>query len=276
MSRPHLGRYKGNLMETHDFLTEFYSAHCDEDARLRSRHGMVEYLTTMRYIERYLKPEDKVLEIGAGTGRYSHALAPKGYQMDAVELLEHNIEVFRQNTRPGEPVTVRQGNALDLGGFGDDTYDITLLLGPLYHLYTAEEQKQALIEAIRVTKPGGVLFAAYCGSDATAIQYCFGRGMLREPQHRALVDPVTFKLNSDPAHIFALHRREDIDALMDGLPARRLHFVGTDMATGYMRDTIDQMDDELYELYLRYHFAVCERPDLVGASNHFLDVMRKE
>ena len=263
-------------MDAQDFLNEFYTVHCDEDARLRSRCGRVEFLTTMRYIERYLKPGDKILEIGAGTGRYSHALAQKGYTVDAVEPLEHNIEVFRQNTRPGEPVTVRQGNALDLGNFGDNTYDITLLLGPMYHLYTVEEQRKALTEAIRVTKSGGVLFTAYCGSDATAIQYCFGRGMLKEPHIKALVDPVTFKLSSTPAQIFALHRTEDIDALMDGLPVRRLHFVGTDMATMYMRDTIEGLDDELYELYLRYHFAVCERPDLVGASNHFLDVMRKE
>ncbi len=262
-------------METQDYLREFYEGHCDEDARLQSRHGRVEFLTTTRYIEQYLKPGDRIIEIGAGTGRYSHALAQKGYSVDAVELLEHNIEVFRQNTLPGEPVTVRQGNALDLSGFPDDAYDITLLLGPLYHLYTAEEQKKALTEALRVTKPGGVVFAAYCGSDATAIQYCFVRGMFRDPRNLALANPMTFKLGSDPAHIFALHRREEIDALMDGLPATRLHFVGTDLFTCYMKDTIDQMDDELYGLYLQYHFAVCERPDLVGASNHFLDVFRK-
>lgn len=262
-------------MEVQDYLREFYEIHCDEDARLRSRRGMVEFLTTMRYIERYLKRGDKVLEIGAGTGRYSHALAQKGYAVDAVELLEHNIEGFRRNTRPGEPVSVRQGNALDLSGFGDNIYDITLLLGPMYHLFTVDDQRRALTEAIRVTKLGGVVFTAYCGSDATAIQYCFVRGMFREPRYRALADPVTFKLHSDPAEVFALHRREDIDGLMDGLPVQRLHFVGTDMATGYMRDTIDQMDDEMYELYLQYHFAICERPELVGASNHFLDVFRK-
>jgi hypothetical protein len=55
----------------------------------------------------------------------------------------------------------------------------------------------------------------------------------------------------------------------------RLHFVGTDMATNYMRDCIDTMEDDLYELYLKYHFSICERPDLVGASHHFLDVLRK-
>ena len=263
-------------MEALDYLTAFYETHCDEDSRLRSRHGMVEFLTTMRYIEKYRKPGDKILEIGAGTGRYSHALAQEGYAVDAVELLEHNIEIFKQNTLPGEPVTVRQGNALDLSGFGDNSYDLTLLLGPMYHLYTVEDQRRALTEAIRVTKPGGIVFAAYCGSDATAIQYCFVRGMFKDPCNLALADPVTFKLGSDPAHIFALHRKEDVDALMDGLPVNRLHFVGTDMATGYIRDTVEQMDDELYELYLRYHFATCERADLVGASNHFLDIFEKQ
>lgn len=259
-----------------DYLREFYEVHCDEDARLRSRRGAVEFLTTMRYIERYLKPGERVLEIGAGTGRYSHALAQQGYAVDAVELLEHNIEVFRRNTLPGETVTVRQGNALDLSAFGDGAYDITLLLGPMYHLYTVEDQRRALTEALRVTKPGGMVFAAYCGSDATAIQYCFVRGMFKEPHYRALADPVTFKLSSDPAEVFALHRREEIDALMDGLPVTRLHFVGTDMATGYLRDTVEQMDEEMYELYLQYHFAICERSDLVGASNHFLDIFRKQ
>ena len=81
-----------------NYLKEFYEKHCDEDARLGSRHGAVEFLTTMRYIEKYLKPGDRVIEIGAGTGRYSHALARKGYAVDAVELLGHNIDVFRRNT----------------------------------------------------------------------------------------------------------------------------------------------------------------------------------
>ena len=85
-------------METTRYLVDFYS-HYEEENRLLSRHGMVEFLTTMRYIEKYLKPGDRICEIGAGTGRYSHALARRGYRVDAVELVEHNIEIFRQNTR---------------------------------------------------------------------------------------------------------------------------------------------------------------------------------
>ena len=107
------------------------------------------------------------------------------------------------------------------------------------------------------------------------VQYCFGRGMLREERYKRLVDPVTFKASADPAELFMLYRKDEIDSLMERFPTDRLHFVGTDMATNYMRDTIDEMEEELFDMYLRYHFSICERPDLVGASHHFLDIFRK-
>lgn len=261
-------------METLKILTDYYSEY-DEDSRLLSRHGSVEYLTTMKYIEMYLTPGMRILEIGAATGRYSHALARQGYEVDAVELIQHNIDIFRERTQPGEKVTIRQGNAKDLTEFADEIFDIVLLLGPMYHLFTVEEQMQALREAVRVTKKGGILFAAYCGNDATMVQYCFGRGMLKEEKYRKLVDPETFKASSDPAELFELYRKEDINALVADLPLERLHYVGTDMATNYMRTVIDEMDDEMFELYLKYHFVICEREDMVGVSHHILDVQRK-
>ena len=101
--------------------------------------------------------------------------------MDAVELVEHNIEIFRQNTRPGEPVTITQGNAMDLSAFPDDAYDIVLLLGPLYHLYNAEDKRRALGEAIRVTKPGGLVFAAYVISDGCLLDEGFRWGISAWP-----------------------------------------------------------------------------------------------
>ena len=262
-------------MEVLKLLTDYYGSY-DEDNRLRSQHGSVELLTTMRYVEKYLQPGMRVLEIGAATGRYSHALARQGYKVDAVELVQHNIDIFKDNLLPGEDVRILHGNAKNLDMLGYNTYDITLLLGPMYHLFTVPEQLEALSEAIRVTKKGGVIFAAYCGNEATMVQYCFGRGMIKEQRYRDLVDPVTFKASSDPAELFELYRKEDIDKLMAVFPVTRLHYVGTDMATNYMRQAIDEMDDELFGLYLRYHFAICERSDLVGASHHILDIFRKD
>ena len=262
-------------METLELLTKFYENY-DEEGRLLSRHGSVEYLTTMRYIRRYLKPGMRILEIGAATGRYSHTLARMGYAVDAVELVQHNVDIFKSLTREGENISIRQGDARDLSAFESESYDIVLLLGPMYHLFTEEDQHKALSEALRVTKRGGILFTAYCGNDSTMVCYCFGKEMLRDEKYQRLVDPVTFKAIADPAETFVLYRREDVEALMAEYAVTRLHFVGTDMFTNYMRQVVDAWDDAFFDIYMRYHFATCERADLVGASHHFLDICRKD
>ena len=113
-------------MELNQYIVNHYSNY-DEDSRLTGKSGSIEFLTTMHYVSKYIKHGDRVLEIGAATGRYSHALARQGYIVDAVELVEHNIEVFQKNTHDCEKVTITQGDAMDLSAFPDSLYDITLL-----------------------------------------------------------------------------------------------------------------------------------------------------
>ena len=261
-------------METKDYLKNFYENY-DEDGRLLSKHGRVELVTTMRYVEKHLKDGAKILEIGAATGRYSHTLARRGYEVDAVELLDHNIEIFKANTTEGERVTVRQGNAVDLSFIEDDTYDLTLLLGPMYHLFTKEEQKKALSEAHRVTKKGGVILVAYCMGDASILSYGFVRGEIHNIIEKCMLNTETFDTFSYPWDIFELYRVEDIAALRTGLSVEHLHLVATDGYTNHIRDIVDSMDDDTYDIFLKYHLATCERQDLIGYSHHTLDIMRK-
>jgi len=261
-------------METYDYLNQYYQNY-DEDGRLLSRYGMVEFLTTMRYIEKYLKPGARIIEIGAATGRYSHTLAGKGYHVDAVELLAHNIDIFKQHITENEPITITQGNAIDLSDFPDEIYDITLLMGPMYHLFTKEEQLKALSEALRVTKTGGFIFAAYCMGDASVLLYGFVRGHIREIIDKCMLDTETFETFSNPWDVFELYRKENIDDLRQNFKVTQLHFVASDGYANHMRETLSGMDEETFAIYLKYHFATCERPDMVGLSHHTLDIFRK-
>lgn len=87
-------------------LEEFYNSR-DEEKRLLSQHGQVEYLTTMKYVRecitRFSSPD--ILEVGAGTGRYSVALAKEGYSVTAVELVPHNLDVLRSKLDGSEHIT---------------------------------------------------------------------------------------------------------------------------------------------------------------------------
>ena len=261
-------------MNANDYLNQFYTGY-DEEGRLLTRYGRVEFETTMRYIRRYLPENARIIEIGAGTGRYSHTLAREGHTVDAVELVQHNIDRFIAGTAEGERVTIRQGSACDLSAFPDDTYDVTLLLGPMYHLFTEAEKLAALSEAIRVTKPGGVIFVAYCMADPSILQFGFMKGNAPQLIEKGLLDPVTFKAASTPAELFELHRTEDIAALRSHFAVTPLHLIAADGYANHMRETLAAMDDELFALYLQYHFATCERPDMLGLSHHTLDIFRK-
>lgn len=264
-----------------NYLEEHYSNY-DEEGRLLSQHGQVEYITTMTYIHKCLermkeqKKEEKlrILELGAGTGRYSLALAGEGYAVDAVELTKHNLEILRSKITDRMQITATQGNALDLSRFADNTYDLTLVLGPMYHLYTREDQLQALQEAVRVTKPGGYILAAYCMNESVVLQYEFWEGHIKEDLASGKLT-TDYHCLSEPEDLFVMMRKEEIEEMTAHLPVERQVLIATDGPTVYLRDMVDAMDQETFGRWMEYHLLTCERQDLIGATNHSLDILRK-
>ena len=258
------------------YLEDYYNQY-DEEGRLLSRHGQVEYLTTMKYIRECLSgtADPAILEIGAGTGRYSVTLAKQGHRVTAVELIPRNLEILKSKLDGTERITPILGNALDLSVLPDASFSVTLVLGPMYHLYTREEKLQALTEAVRVTKPGGYLLVAYCMNEPTIVSYVFGKNKLREVTDLHMLTP-DWHCISEPKDLFEMVRTEEIAALDAEVPVKRIKLVAADGATNYMRQVIDAMDDETFSKWMDYHFSTCERQDLIGASHHTLDILQKE
>ena len=257
-------------------LEEYYNKF-NEEKRLNSRHGQVEFITSMKYIHKYIDadtaPQDfKILDIGAGTGRYSVALAEEGYDVTAVELVKYNLGILKKKN---STVKAMQGNALNLKKLADNQFDLTLLFGPMYHLFGFEDKKKALLEAKRVTKPGGIILVAYCMNEYSVLTYAFKEKHALEcmEQERFTED---FHTISAKENLYDYVRLEDINALNNACKLHREKILSPDGPANYMRMYLNQLSEEEFQLFLRYHLATCERQDLIGAGAHTLDILRKD
>lgn len=243
----------------------------NEDARLnRSKAARVEFLTTVRYIERYLKPGGRILDVGAGAGEYSLYFARKGYQVSALELTRTNIKAFERKLQPEDAIDLVQGNAVDLSRYEDNAFDAVLVLGPLYHLRKMEDRLKCIAEAKRVCKPDGTLFFAFISNDMVIMT----EFSCRPDYFRAgEFDAKTFKLEDFPFFVF--HTVGTARELLRTGGVDILHEVASDGFSELMGEKINAMSDEDYARYLRYHAYICEKPEFLGASNHLLFVGRK-
>ncbi len=265
-------------------LEEYYNKF-NEDKRLSSRHGQVEYRTSMHYIHKYLeiisfKAEAEhanelaaisILDVGAGTGRYAVPLSEEGYSVTAVEPVKNNLGRLKQK---GSTVKAYQGDARRLKRFDDNSFDAVLLFGPMYHLLEEEDQLLALTEAKRVLKGGGYLFVSYLMNEYSVLTYAFkerhimdslAKGMLTEDYHCTKA--------ANP--LYHMMRVEDIEQLNVRAGLQRVQIVAADGAADYMRPVLNALTEEEFEKFIRYHMATCERPELLGASSHTLDILQK-
>lgn len=252
---------------------EKYYNKFNEHKRLMSRHGQVEFAVTMKYIKNCIKDRQKlqILDIGAGTGRYSSAIYELGHNVTAVELVKKNLSVLKENY---PQITAMQGNALNLKKLKDESYDITLLFGPMYHLFSKEDKVKALQEAKRVTKKGGYILVAYLMNEYAVITYAFKEGNLLKclTENKLTKD---FKCVTDEKDLYSYVRLQEINELNKQAELSRDKIIAVDGATDYIRPVINKMTDEEFKIYIEYQMSICEMQELLGASSHTLDILKK-
>ena len=241
----------------------------------------MEFTVTMKYVHKYLellasensldKSNIKILDIGAGTGRYSIPLCEEGYDVTAVELVKHNLGMLKAK---GSNVKAYQGNALKLKRFEDESFDFTLLFGPMYHLKTRDEQLKALSEAKRVTKPGGYILVAYVMNEYAFLTYGIKEGHVLENIADGKLDD-TFHVRPGEDDLYMFMRTEDIASLNEDAGLTRMQIISPDGPANHMRREVNALTEEQFKQFINYQMAVCEREDLLGASAHTVDILRK-
>lgn len=257
-----------------EIINSFYSQQ-DEDTRTtRSRHGQLEFYTTMSYIHRYASSQSKILEVGAGTGKYSIALAREGMDVTAVELVESNLKVLKKNSDGIKNIQSYLGDATDLSRFLDSSFDVTLLFGPMYHLYEPDEVNRAIDEAIRVTRPGGVMLFAFLSVFAIMYaNYFFGNWAKGQAENFTN----DYQVKHFKEQLFTGYDVSEFEKLFHEKPVEWITTTGVDGLVEPIEERPDfSMSDKDFQSFAEWYLHFSERRELLGSTNHLLYICRKK
>ena len=239
----------------------------------------MEFLVTRKVLQEFLPHQPlKIADIGGGPGRYSLYLAGMGHQLTLVDLSQAEMEIARERADAAglQIQQLLQANALDLSGLSDEQYDAVLLMGPLYHLQDEAERQRAVREAMRILKPGGLLFAAfitlyapfrdYSAADPEAV-FAERSGWLK-----MLEDGRNFG-QGFPGAFFS--HPNLILPLMEGCGLVTLKIIGVEGVAAGHEDKINQLQGEILEFWVDLNYRLGSDPACWGAANHLLYVGRK-
>lgn len=255
-------------------LEEHYSRH-KEEKRLETRHGQVEFAVTWKVIHDFLPRESrsscKIADIGAGTGKYSVALAAEGFDVTAVEPVSRNLTLLRkQHAR----VKCWQGNALDLSFLPADTFDVVLLLGPLYHLHAQADKLAVFEQTKRILKADGLIFAGYLLNDYSILAYCFDQNRIAALMTQGKVSPA-FHVIPDADEPYDYVSLEQIEELNRSAGLERRLIFSPDGPSDFMRAKLNAMSNDTFALFIKWQMQNATRRDLLGAGSHVVDVLEK-
>ena len=256
-----------------EIVSSFYEQVNEDERLLRSRHGQLEYRTTMEYIHRYAGSGSRILEIGAGTGRYSIALAREGMNVTAVELVTGNLQILRENSKGIPSISSYEGDATDLSLFDDNSFDVTLVFGPMYHLYDPLDVNRAIDEAIRVTRPGGVLLFAFISVFGIMYANYLSGNWARGEEENFTAD---YRVRHFKEQLFTGYDVTEFEDLFEEKPVDWITTAGVD---GILEPIEEREDfcikDEDFDRFARWYLNHSEKRELLGTTNHLLYICRK-
>lgn len=246
------------------------------------RDSPAEFAVTRRWLERLIAPGAEVAEVGVGGGHYSELLARMGCRLRLADisarLLEHvqgRLAAAGLSGRIGES---RLAGAANLGHIESGSVDAALMLGPFYHLQADAERRRAVSEALRILKPGGVLFAA----GINRLAYLRDQFRVEPASVSRLVEFHAGYLrdgNLDPGHAppigYAhLTTVDEFPALFEP-PFERVAYLGTESFLAAWQHSLNALKPEDASLWIDLVEATAQTPEGRGQSDHLLYIGRR-
>ncbi len=237
-----------------------------------------EFLITKRYLDRYIAPGERVLDIGGGSGRYSLYLAEKGCDVTLLDLSEESVAfAAEQAKKQNLPLRTLQGDAREADTLLQSSFDHILLMGPLYHLLEEADRVKAVNAALRLLKPGGLLFASF-------ISMCGGLVFMLREMPEAATDPNEERFLAPLAEgkgyagaaftqAFLIHQN-DVLPFMRRFPLEILHLFGQESVLAPNEKTLMSQKPEVIEALLGIAERLAEREEFLSWAEHLLVIGR--
>lgn len=261
-----------------------YYDEAPEESRLELGPFRLEELRTRELILRHApKPPAVVLDVGGAAGAYAFWLAEQGYQVRLIDAVPRLVEVARERNQHtvSRLASCTVGDAREIPA-ENESADMMLLLGPLYHLVESQDRQRALAEAGRVLRSGGILVAAGISRFASTLdglsRELFGDKSFARIVERDLADGQhqnpTHRLDYFTTAYF--HRPEDLRREMEDAGFEVVGFYGVEGPGWILGDFVDRWNDpQRREILLDVARKLESEPSVLGVSAHLIVVGRK-
>jgi len=263
-------------------IVDHYEHDIDESQRISDGFGSLELVRTREIIERHLPPGRlRVLDVGGAAGIHARWLAAAGHDVELVDPMPRHVEAARALSAEGISVIAELGDARALT-HADGTFDLVLLLGPLYHLTERSDRVRALREAFRVTRPGGVVIAAAISRFASLFDG-LSRGMLADARFREIVGrDLTSGQHRNPDRVPGwfttayFHHPDELEAEATEAGGEIIELAGVEGLAGWLPQLEAQWNDAATrDLILDAARSIEHEPSLRGLSAHLVLVTRR-
>jgi len=248
-------------------ITKYYESYDEEGRLFRDKAHLPEYLTTIRYFDRIFIPGSRILDACAGTGRYSFYLADKGHKVTACDLVEHHVNIIKEKSNSNILDEISTCNVLDLSQFQNNSFDVVLCMGAMYHLPTDDEKTQAVRECTRVCKSGGLVVVSYLNYfSVVAAEVQKGLGDL---------DEVLAAFEEGSGCLWKATTPTKMTSYVKEAGLVVLHNIGADGLSFVLAEKVNAATDDAFDKWMEYIYKHCEEPSIVGYSMHGLLFGRK-
>ena len=257
-------------------IENWYDEKYDEWDRL-NRHN-IEFDITKRYLDEYIVGKDlEIFDIGWGPGRYSIYLAEKGHRVSLLDLSNCNIDVAREKSKERniDLEAYIQWNAIELGEY-EQKYDVILLMGPLYHLVKECDRREVVEGALRLLKPNGIIVASFISNYAPIQDYLKGLHPMESADELLvyLRDGENIEEKGFTTAYFTDYK--EAKNLMNSCGLTEIVFVGVENILGSKETEINMLEEQEYNKWLELCYQLGQDENLMGTSEHFLYIGRKQ